>query len=356
MKKAKTILRWLIPLLVVGAAGAAVYWYLFDDRPPEDRLHLYGNVEIRQAHLALESPGRIVSVHVQEGDRVAAGKVLAEVDTRRYKARVTRAEAEVAAQEDVLDRLLAGSRPEEIAAARARVRAAEAALKEARKTFRRSRRLAQSQYVSQQQLDRHQAALDAARASLDAENQMLSLAVQGPRQEDIDAARSTLAARRAALSLAEEELADTRLSAPVDGVIRDRILEPGDMASPAKPVVTLALTSPLWIRAYVEEPDLGKIAPGMPAEVRTDSYPDKRYTGWVGYIAPTAEFTPKQVQTTELRSKLVYQVRIFVCDPQNELRLGMPATVTLTPGAPDRPGRPAIGDPCPEDNDGNGRR
>jgi HlyD family secretion protein len=356
MKKAKTILRWLIPLIVVGAAGAAIFWYFFDDQQPDDRLYLYGNVEIRQAHLALESPGRISAIHVQEGDRVAAGKVLAEVDARRYKARVTRAEAQVAAQEDVLDRLLAGSRPEEIAAARARVRAAEAALEEARKIFRRSRDLAQSQFVSQQQLDRHQAALDAARASLDAEKQMLALAIQGPRQEDIDAARATLAARRAELSLAREELADTRLTAPVGGVIRDRILEPGDMASPAKPVLTLALTSPLWIRAYVEEPDLGKIAPGMPAEVRTDSYPDKHYTGWVGYIAPTAEFTPKQVQTTELRSKLVYQVRIFVCDPQNELRLGMPATVTLTPGAPAQPGRPAGADPCRENNDGDGRR
>jgi HlyD family secretion protein len=93
----------------------------------------------------------------------------------------------------------------------------------------------------------------------------------------------------------------------------------------------------------------------MPAEVHTDSYPDKHYTGWVGHIAPTAEFTPKQVQTTELRSKLVYQVRIFVCDPQNELRLGMPVTVTLAPGAPARPGRPAGVDPCREDYDGDGR-
>lgn len=356
MSRTKTI-GWIIAALAtVGAAGAAVYWFAFAEQHSDERLVLYGNVEIRQTHLALESPGRIEAVYVQEGDRVTAGRLLAEVDARRYKARLARAEAQLAAQEDVLNRLLAGSRPEEIAAARALVRSAEAALQEARKTFRRSRRLAASQYVSQQRLDNHRAARDAAEAALDAENQMLALAIQGPRQEDIDQARSGLAARRAAVSLAKAELADTRLTAPTDGIVRDRILEPGDMASPGKPVVTMALTSPLWVRAYLSEPDLGKIAPGMPAEVRTDSYPDKHYTGWVGYIAPTAEFTPKQVQTAELRSKLVYQVRIFVCDSRNELRLGMPATVTIDPGAPAQPGRPPAADPCREDEHGDPSR
>jgi HlyD family secretion protein len=101
------------------------------------------------------------------------------------------------------------------------------------------------------------------------------------------------------------------------------------MASPQRPVYTLALTDPLWVRAYVQEKDLGKVKSGMRAEVATDSYPGKRYQGWIGYISPSAEFTPKSVETTEVRSNLVYQVRVFVCNPQNELRLGMPATVTM---------------------------
>ena len=110
------------------------------------------------------------------------------------------------------------------------------------------------------------------------------------------------------------------------------MLEPGDMASPQKPVFTLALTDPLWVRAYVPSPTSGKMRLGAAAQVTTDSYPGKRYRGWVGFISPTAEFTPKSVETQEVRTALVYQVRVFVCAPQDELRLGMPATVDVAAG------------------------
>jgi HlyD family secretion protein len=105
------------------------------------------------------------------------------------------------------------------------------------------------------------------------------------------------------------------------------------MASPQRTVLTLALVEPLWVRAYVPEPDLGKLRLGAPAQVATDSYPGKRYPAWIGFISPTAEFTPKSVETEELRTNLVYQVRVFVCPPHDELRLGMPATVTVPLGA-----------------------
>ena len=101
------------------------------------------------------------------------------------------------------------------------------------------------------------------------------------------------------------------------------------MASPVLPVFTLALDDPVWVRAYVDEPDLGKIQPGMKADVSTDSFPGKRYAGWIGFISPTAEFTPKPVETQDVRTKLVYEVRVFVHNPQGELRLGMPAVVTI---------------------------
>ncbi len=112
-------------------------------------------------------------------------------------------------------------------------------------------------------------------------------------------------------------------------MIQDRLLEPGDMASPQKPVFTLALDDPVWVRAYVSETDLGRIRPGMKAEITTDSFSDKRYEGWIGFISPTAEFTPKTVETPEVRTKLVYQVRVFARNPQGELRLGMPAVVMI---------------------------
>jgi HlyD family secretion protein len=153
--------------------------------------------------------------------------------------------------------------------------------------------------------------------------------VIGPRQEDIASAQATLQADEAALTLARCELADAKLYAPANGVIQNRILEPGDMASPALPVFTLALDDPVWVRAYVAETDLGKIQPGMKAGVTTDSFPGKRYAGWIGFISPTAEFTPKPVETQDVRTKLVYEVRVFVHNPQGELRLGMPAVVTI---------------------------
>ena len=133
----------------------------------------------------------------------------------------------------------------------------------------------------------------------------------------------------AELGLVRKRLGDTRLRAPRDGIVRERILEPGDITSPERPVFVLALIDPVWVRAYAPETVLGKLAPGMRAHVSTDSYPDKTYNGWVGFISPTAEFTPKNVETPELRTRLVYQVRVYVCNSENELRLGMPATVTI---------------------------
>jgi HlyD family secretion protein len=130
--------------------------------------------------------------------------------------------------------------------------------------------------------------------------------------------------------------------APVDGVVRTRLMEPGEMASPQQPVFSLAIIDPKWVRAYVSEPDLGKVRPGMAAFVAVDSFPDRRFDGWVGFVSPVAEFTPKAVQTEELRTSLVYEVRVFVQDPSDSLRLGMPATVYLpldqhTPQAPTAP-------------------
>jgi HlyD family secretion protein len=338
--------------VVLAAIGAAVFWgyrQLDQRQMPGNLLHLFGNVDIRQIQLSFHATGRILRILVEEGQRVEAGELLAELDPARYEAATAQAKAQVEAQREVLARLLAGSRPEEIQEARARVKAAEAALKGAEPTHRRTRILAQSQYVSQQQLDNAEVALNTVRANLDGAQQALILAVKGPRQEDIDAARAQLKAYEAALKKAVEELTDTRLYAPEEAVVQDRILEPGDMASPQTPVFTLALDNPLWVRAYVSERDLGKIAPGMRAEVKTDSFPDKTYRAWIGFVSPTAEFTPKQVETAELRSKLVYRLRVYVCNPQNQLRLGMPADVFIPLNQPNPVEAKGPNNPCREE-------
>ena len=299
--------------------------------------------------LAFQDAGRIRTLPVDEGARVSVGQVVAELDPTRYQLELQRLSSEVAAQTQVLARLRQGSRPQEVARARAAAASARASLADAETQLARKQQLRTTNRISVQEVDTARTRVETLQANLRAAEEEVSLVVEGPRTEDIAAAEASLAALEAARDLAAQRLEDTRLLAPASGVIRNRILEPGAMAAPGAPVFTLALTDPLWVRAYINEPDLGLVHEGMRAEVRTDTLPDKAYQGWVGFISSTAEFTPKTVETTELRTKLVYRARIFVCDPQQELRLGMPVTVTLQPGAPPEsvPASPCGPDPQP---------
>jgi len=340
----KQVLRGLVVLLL-AAVGAGGWWYAGKrDGQDESRLALFGNVDIRETDLAFNNSEHIDQLLVQEGDRVSKGQLLATLHRPRLQAQVAVAEAMVAARKAALARLEAGSRPEEVRQARARVAAASARLSDAQVTFDRTHKLSRQQVASQQALDDAQTSLDTARADLRVAQEALALAVEGARTEDVAEARAMLNADEAQLALAQEVLQDTELFAPADGIIRNRILEPGDMASPQTPVLTLALTNPVWVRTYAPETALGKLAPGMTAQVSTDSFPGKTYPGWIGFISPTAEFTPKNVETPDLRTRLVYQVRIHVCNPQDELRLGMPATVVIPLDQP----KPAPGHAAPD--------
>lgn len=327
MKRAPVILL----ILIVGlGAGGALYWQRTQNRePPATALTLYGNVDIRQVQLAFNASDRIDRMLVREGESVHRGQLIATLDPARLQHNAALLEAQLAAQQQVVARLKAGNRPEEIRKARADAEAAGIEADNAARTYRRLQDLVARKFVAQQQADDAKAAADAARAKDESARATRRLAELGPRAEDVAAAVATLKANEEALALARKQLADASLYAPADGIIRDRILEPGDMASPQLAVYTLALTDPVWVRAYVQGPDLGKMHYGMRATVATDSYPGKRYRAWLGYISPSAEFTPKSVETTEVRSNLVYQVRVFVCNAQNELRLGMPATVAI---------------------------
>jgi HlyD family secretion protein len=210
------------------------------------------------------------------------------------------------------------------------VSAAQIDFANARRTYERLKKSAGAGATSQQDMDTAEAAFDVAEAKLRVNQKALELAVKGPRKEDIAEARATLRALEADLAAAKQNLAYGTLASPANGVVQSRILEPGEMASPQRPVLTIAITDPKWVRVYASEPDLGKIRPGMAAAVTTDSFPGKIYEGWVGFISPVASFTPKTVETTDLRTSLVYEVRVFVTDPSDEMRLGMPATVRVT--------------------------
>jgi HlyD family secretion protein len=322
-------LPWLLLVLVIVIVAGLWFWHDRSQAAATGQLVLDGNVDIRQAQLAFNDSERVTALLVQEGDRVTNGQLLATLDTRRFRANVANRAAVAAAQRQVAASLVAGNRPQDIRKSKADLEVARADAVYARLTAQRVRELHAQSVNSAQELDDAQAALNTAEARLQAAAEAYDLMVTGPREEDIAAAKATLQADEADLALAQCELADARLYAPASGVIQNRILEPGDMASPALPVFTLALDDPVWVRAYVDEPDLGKIRPGLKAEVTTDSFPGKRYAGWIGFISPSAEFTPKPVETQDVRTKLVYEVRVFVHNPRDELRLGMPAVVTI---------------------------
>jgi len=328
MNKKIRLLIVVLMVILIAIGGTLLIRSLLN-KAPVNELVLYGNVDIRQVELAFNGNERIATVTAREGDRIQKGQLLATLDTLRLSHEVSQAEAQVKAQREVLAALESGTRSEDIRKLQADVEAAGAQQKNAEVVFHRKSMLAEKDLISLQERDDAKAAADSSQARLKAAQETLALAIAGPRKEDIAAARETLKAYEAALSISKRNLEYAYLYAPSDGVIQTRILEPGDMAAPQTPVFTLALTDPVWVRAYIPEPDMGKIRLGMSAEVTSDSYPGKRYKAWIGFISPTAEFTPKSVETREVRTSLVYQVRVYTCNHDNELRLGMPATVIV---------------------------
>jgi len=329
----KKLIVLLVILAVAGGGGYAYYRDLENEKPKDGTLVLYGNVDIREADLAFNISGRVETMQVEEGVTVQKGQLMATLDAATYQAEVDVAQARVNAQKAALNRLLAGSRSEEIKKARADVAALEADLRDARATLARTEQLAQQSFASQQKLSGDRARVESLQAHINAAQQALSLAIQGPRNEDIAQAQAQLKAEEATLTLARQYLAYTRLHAPEAGIVKTRIVEPGAVVQPQTPVYTLALSDPVWVRTYVSETDLGKVFPGMKAEIVTDSAPERPREGWVGFISPVAEFTPKSVETPDIRTGLVYRLRVYVKNADNGLRQGMPATVRLKPGA-----------------------
>ncbi len=243
----------------------------------QNSLTLYGNIDLSEVQLAFHDTGRIKKLLYLEGSSVKKGELMATMDPIRYQ--------------DMVD-------ADKATLARNKIQ-----LIDAQRTFTRVKKLAHAQFNSEQKLDDATEALDAAKASI--------------------------SQAEAQLAFDQRQLVDTKVYAPVDGVVQNRILEPGDMAFPSSPVYTIARSHPLWARVYVEEPELGKVHEGMVADITSDSYPGKIYSGYIGYISPTSEFTPKEVQTLHQRTILVYRLRVYLSCPTTELRLGMPVTVTI---------------------------
>lgn len=325
----------LLVVAVVIFTGGLLLWWLLPERDDDGVLRLYGNVDIRELELSFRQPGRLMDMAFDEGDAVTAGEVMAQLDAEPYRERLDAARAELAAAKAELDKLRRGSRPQEIAQAQEAVNQAQAAYSEANRNFERQAALLESGASSQRTVDATRATRDQAAASLAAARSALALAEEGFRSEDIAAGQAQVAAAEAALAQARTALADTELVAPSDATVIARVREPGSMVASSTPVYSLSLRDPVYVRAYISEPDLGRIAPGAKVRVYTDSS-DTVYRGQVGFISPRAEFTPKTVETVDLRTDLVYRLRVVVADADQGLRQGMPVTVDIDTRGPSR--------------------
>ena len=319
--------------IILGAAVLAMVacaWGVLRGRALQGGgLTLYGNIDTRQVDLAFRVGGRLAAMHVDEGCVVRVGTEIAALDAKPYDDEVRLAAAEAAQAAAQRDRLEKGLRPEEIAQARAVVEERTAALTLARANFERSANLLERKIIPEQSHDDATARYREAAAQSAVARAALELAELGPREEDVQAGRAAFEAASARLEAARTRRADAVLAAPAEGTVETRILEPGSMVAAGQAVAVLAVREPVWVRTYVDEPELGRIRPGMAAQVYTDSAPDKPYAAHVGFIASEAEFTPKSVETAALRTALVYRVRVVVDQPDAGLRRGMPVTVRL---------------------------
>jgi HlyD family secretion protein len=275
----KRLLKWIVICLLIATLCTLIYWELQKIKETHDPLTLYGNVDVRQADLGFRVNGRIIEVLAEEGDLVKPGDKLAALDPEPYK--------------------------DEVNQARAKVTAAKVRLANADILLKRRDDLVTDGSISKEDLENAQSTRDVLAADL---------------QEAI-----------AGLGVAQTRLNDTAFYAPSEGTILTRVREPGTVVREGDAVMVLSVLDPVWIRAFIAEPALGMIYPGMKAEIHTDNLSGKIYEGHIGFISPVAEFTPKTVETTQLRTDLVFRLRVIADNPDKGLRQGMPVTVKLIP-------------------------
>ncbi len=376
-KKAKPLLL----VAVIAVAAALVYLVAHGRWANRGVIRVSGNIELTDAELSFKLPGRVAERLVDEGETVKAGQLVARLDSADLEQEVALRRAEQASAQAVLAELLAGSRPEEISAAEAaaqraknrweelqagsrpqEIAAARAALARAQAETERAAAdaeryaaLYKKADVSAQQNDAARTAyetalarqheteeqlklveagprqeeIDQAKAAWHEAQERYALVKKGPRQETIDQARARVEQAKQSLALAETRLSYATLAAPFSGVVLSKHIEAGEYVAPGTPVVTIGDLEHVWVRAYVNETDLGRVKLGQGARATTDTYPGKRYEGNVSFISSQAEFTPKSVQTTQERVKLVYRIKVDLLNPRMELKPGMPADVEI---------------------------
>jgi HlyD family secretion protein len=317
--------------VVAAAIVVTVLVIVFSGDGARDLIVASGTVEITEADLGFQRPGRIERLDVQEGDEVAAGREMATLDRSELRAEHQVVESQRAAAAARLAELEAGFRSEEIAQAREALRAAAQRAGNAAREAERARRLFEGGAISERQRDAAVTALEVAEADRAAAAERLALVETGPRREQITAQRAVVAQAAATLERVDAALDQAVIHAPFAGRVTVRHREPGETVAAGTPVVSLANHADRWVRIYVRGDEVGRLSIGQPAEITADAFPERTYGGEVVYISDEAEFTPRTVQTTEERVKLVYRVKVRITgDDRFDLKPGLPADVRLT--------------------------
>jgi len=323
--------RLLIPLLVLVAVAAGSIIYFVARRNVTDKtvIRVSGNIETTQVEVSFKLSGRVLERLVDEGDRVKVGQLVARLDSADLQQEVELRRADLAAAQASLAELEAGSRVEEIGQGEATLAKAQAEFGRLKIDYARQQELYRKEVISTRELDATRSAFESAEAQLRLAKEQLTLLQKGPRREKIDQARAMHKQAKAALALAETRLGYATLAAPLNGVVLAKNIEPGEQVAAGTPVVSVAEIESVWLRAYIDETDLGRVKLGQKAQVTTDTWPGRKYPGVVTFIAADAEFTPKNVQTQKERVKLVYRIKITISNPQLELKPGMPADAEI---------------------------
>ena len=325
MKKKRML---LIPIVLIAIALG--FWAA---RQAVDHdtgiIRVSGNIEVTSAQVSFKIPGRVIQRLVSEGESVTNGQVVATLDAVELEQEVAMRQAEAQTAQAVLDELEAGTRPEEIAQAAAALEVARAEARRVAGEFERQKELFSQKVTSPREFEAAQAASDTATARVREGEARLALLEKGPREETIRAARSRLEQVRQAVALAKTRLGYATLYAPLAGIVLAEGVEDGEYVVPGTPVVTVGDLISVWLRGYINETDLGRVKIGQAINITTDTYPGKVYPGRLAFIASQAEFTPKNVQTTQERVKLVYRIKVDIANPDQELKPGMPADAEI---------------------------
>ena len=323
----------IVPILVIAAVAAcliALLVHLTARKPPGNILTISGNIEAHESLVGFKVQGRLEELPVQEGQYVRPGDLIARLDRNDYEQRVKIDEAALRSRIAELDLALAGTRTQEIKAAEQSVLDARADLELKEVEFRRNQALFEKNaVVSAEARDTAETNLKRARTAYERASQTYNELLEGTRKEQIAINRANVDTARQNLDLSRIRLSYTSLYAPKAGVVTVRQAELGEVMLPGAPVVTIADIDHLWLRGYINETDLGRVAWGQAVTVTTDTFSGRRYRGQISFISSVAEFTPKSVETHKERVTLVYRIKIDLENPRHELKPGMPADAVI---------------------------